>query len=115
METTRYDNLYDEELFDKELFEEELFEDEKPVKSKKRAARRKKNCAKAIRKKKIAASVGGYRYKSTHQYSKNKIHCSCPLCAFSGLTHSDVMRLACMEARLRDYQNGMESEGENHE
>lgn len=115
METMRFDNLYNEELFDKDLFEEELFEGEKPLKVKKRAARRKKNYAKAMRKKKIAANVGGLRYKSTHQYSKNKIHCSCPLCAFSGLTHSDVMRLACMEARLRDYQNGMESEGENHE
>lgn len=115
METMRFDNLYNEELFDKDLFEEELFEGEKPLKVKKRAARRKKNYAKAMRKKKIAASVGGFEYKNTHQYSKNKIHCSCPLCAFSGLTHSDVMRLACMEARLRDYQNGMESEGENHE
>lgn len=74
-----------------------------------------KSRRRAFRRKKISANVGGSKFEHTHQYSKNKIHCSCPLCAFSGLTHSDLMRLACMESRLRDYKNEVESDGENHE
>lgn len=102
----------------KDLFETKLAEflaENEYHKSRRRAFRRKKNFAKAIRKKKISANVGGSKFEHTHQYSKNKIHCSCPLCAFSGLTHSDLMRLACMESRLRDYKNEVESDGENHE
>lgn len=35
----------------------------------------------AIRKRKIAREVLNFNYyDNLHQYSKNKIHCSCPLC-----------------------------------
>lgn len=38
---------------------------------------------KALRKKKIAEQIydGDYYYNNLHQYSKNKIHCSCPFCS----------------------------------
>lgn len=50
--------------------------------------RRKKDFSKAIRKKKIADAIypiGDEKtweyYSNLHQYSKNKIHCSCPMCS----------------------------------
>lgn len=52
-----------------------------------RAERRRNNINKALRKKKIAKEVYGSPsasweyYDSLHQYSKNKIHCSCPICS----------------------------------
>lgn len=53
-----------------------------------RAERRRNDINKALRKKKIAKevywsspeSVWEY-YDNLHQYSKNKIHCSCPICS----------------------------------
>ena len=61
-----------------------------------RAWRRKKDFYKAIRKRKIDLdctwwfevpadfmnfNVSGGFYKNLHQYSKNKVHCSCPMCS----------------------------------
>ena len=52
-----------------------------------RAWRRYKNYTKAKRKRDIDATVYKYGthwypwYNNLHQYSKNKIHCSCPICA----------------------------------
>ena len=53
-----------------------------------RAWRRHKNYTKAKRKRRIDLDVSWYfdplfrgRYRNLHQYSKNKIHCSCPMCA----------------------------------
>lgn len=53
-----------------------------------RAERRHKDIAKAIRKRKLAKHIyQSYSdsdweyYNNLHQYSKNKIHCSCPMCA----------------------------------
>lgn len=52
-----------------------------------RAYKRKKDFAKAIRKKKLDREVTCYfdpefgMYKFLHQYSKGKIHCSCPSCS----------------------------------
>ena len=66
-----------------------------------RAERRKNDYRKAVRKKRIAEECMGVTfYNNTHQYSKNKIHCSCPLCSAktgkSGNTpnrkHSEDMR-----------------------
>lgn len=47
-----------------------------------RAWRRKKNAHKALHKKHISAyyCVNWDWYNNLHQYSKNKIHCSCPIC-----------------------------------
>lgn len=61
-----------------------------------RAWRRKKDFSKAIRKRKLDLecswwsevpadpmnfNVSGGFYKNLHSYSKNKIHCSCPMCS----------------------------------
>ena len=45
------------------------------------ALKRHNDWKKAIRKKNICEQVYGMEYyNNLHQYSKNKIHCSCPLC-----------------------------------
>ena len=50
-------------------------------KNTKRAERRAKDTAKALRKQAISREVYHFDwYKNLHQYSKNKIHCSCPMC-----------------------------------
>lgn len=48
-----------------------------------RAQRRHNDWKKAIRKKKLSDDwMHGFTYyDNLHQYSKNKIHCSCPLCS----------------------------------
>lgn len=48
-----------------------------------RAARRKKDWHHAIHKKNISSRYAGKNgwYNHLHKYSKNKIHCSCPLCS----------------------------------
>ena len=48
-----------------------------------RAERRHNNARKAIRKHRISRTYGLDKdwYDNLHQFSKNKIHCSCPLCA----------------------------------
>ena len=45
------------------------------------AEKRHNDWKKAIRKRKIIRQYGFDYYDNLHQYSKNKIHCSCPLCA----------------------------------
>ena len=46
---------------------------------------RRKSMLKALRKRRIAKAVYPYSehdyYDNLHQYSKNKIHCSCPMCS----------------------------------
>ena len=56
--------------------------------SRTRAERRHNDWKKAIRKKKISDEVYWSEpsatwswYNNLHQYSKNKIHCSCPICS----------------------------------
>ena len=63
--------------------------------------RRKKNYQKAVSRRnkdisrKISFEYGTAIvhpwYKHLHQYSKNKIHCSCPLCAFNAKRHGRVI------------------------
>lgn len=54
-----------------------------------RGKRRKLNITKALRKKKIAEEFGHIiYYDNLHQYSKNKIHCSCPMCSGTAKTNS---------------------------
>lgn len=45
-----------------------------------RAYTRRMNWRKAIRKRRIVRQYGYDFYDNLHQYSKNKIHCSCPMC-----------------------------------
>lgn len=64
--------------------------DEFPVKDRTRGERRKRDFSKAKRKEEITREVyhmdplfeeGWHYYDALHQYSKNKIHCSCPSCS----------------------------------
>lgn len=72
--------------FEKEI--EEYWDDPVPddclEKDKKRAVRRKNDVKKAIRKKELDREVFGrfvsWTARPLHCYSKNKIHCSCPIC-----------------------------------
>lgn len=65
---------------------------------------------KALRKRRIAREICGWEmYDNLHQYSKNKIHCSCPLCAGktdfnckNGMTHSDRLRIDSMNDKLAE-------------
>ncbi len=45
-----------------------------------KAEKRHNDWKKAIRKRKIINAYGWDYYDNLHQYSKNKIHCSCPFC-----------------------------------
>ena len=44
------------------------------------AEKRHNDWKKAIRKRNIIHNYGFDYYDNLHQYSKNKIHCSCPIC-----------------------------------
>lgn len=44
------------------------------------AYNRKTSIRKALRKKRIAEELHLITYDNLHQYSKNKVHCSCPGC-----------------------------------
>ena len=59
----------------------------------KRALRRKLNMSKARRKAFISRSVYGLDwYRHLHQYSKNKVHCSCPMCSGVNKTNTKKLR-----------------------
>lgn len=79
-----------------------------PTKEMRRRKRRKTDFKKAIRKEKIAKAIthGDGWYKNLHQYSKGKIHCSCPLCAFSGKTTQDAKIEDAMNNKLAEYELG---------
>ncbi len=74
------------------------------------AERRKNDYNKALRKKDIAEHIYGFaRYDNVHQYSKNKIHCSCPLCAAktdmnskSSMKISDKKKIESMNSKLEE-------------
>ena len=77
----------------------EFIEDETIVKSEvkgDRGKRRKQDYTKAVSKRHKDISRGEMFvehpwYDNLHQYSKNKIHCSCPLCAFNAKKHGRVL------------------------
>ena len=75
----------------------------------KRALRRKLNMSKAKRKAFISRNVYGLDwYRHLHQYSKNKVHCSCNLCRFRSSFEpdekpvQDLKRLEDMEEQLKE-------------
>lgn len=76
-----------------------------------RADRRKNDYSKATRKKNIAEHNHGTSwYDNLHQYSKNKVHCSCPLCSAKtskygntpNYKHSDELKIASMNSKLAE-------------
>lgn len=113
---TMIEIIYDNELDD--MIDEEIEDFSK--KNRRRAIRRKKNVAKAIRKKAIAPLLYGKGhdyYNNLHQYSKNKIHCSCWMCAFNhpksgwkSITHSDMKKLE--KLKFDEKENVFDTKGE---
>ena len=85
-----------------------------------KAERRHKDFSKAIRKKNICEKHYGFPwYDNLHQYSKNKIHCSCPLCASKTngrkrhdkrkcLTHSDKRKCDAMDYQIKEFDESEE-------
>lgn len=72
---------------DEEMFEEDI---EPEQEDRTRARRRHVDFKKAIRKRNICVGIDGEEwYKHLHQYSKNKIHCSCPLCRCKSRYHNE--------------------------
>lgn len=71
--------------------------------------RRKDDVKKAVRKQHIARAVYAGDvpyYDNLHQYSKNKIHCSCWLCRFHGPSASDARKMEDGKSQLLDYMEG---------
>lgn len=62
-------------------------------KDRRRGDRRKQDFVKAVSRKNKDRKVhhGYMMYQNLNQYSKNKIHCSCLLCAFNGKRHGRVV------------------------
>ena len=92
------------------------------------AWRRRKNLTKALRKRNITkhywSSTFHPYYDNLHQYSKNKIHCSCPMCSAKtrnkghrgrknyhpaiNYKPSDLRRQVAMDQSEADYKNGLD-------
>lgn len=76
-----------------------------------RSYNRKMSWKHAIRKRRIDREVSVYVwpefYNNLHQYSKNKIHCSCPMCRARGLYKGSNSKLARShtEQRMFDKMN----------
>ena len=93
--------------------DEEKLQEDFPEKDKRAAGRRKKDMAKALRKQHISRHVYGFAwYDNLHQYSKNKVHCSCQLCRFRSVyepdaeTYSDSKRKLSVDFKLKEYAQG---------
>ena len=75
------------------------------------AERRKNDYNKALRKKNIAEHNYGFAYyDNVHQYSKNKIHRSCPLCTAktdmnskNNIKISDKKKIESMKSKEEDF------------
>lgn len=74
-----------------------------------RAERRYSDKRHALRKKKISDNYacwiadGSHYYDNLHQYSKNKIHCSCWICrtkSYDQMSHSDLIKLIRLTEQL---------------
>ena len=80
------------------------------TKNKRRALRRHNDVRKALRKRNISKNNYGFDwYNNLHEYSKNKIHCSCALCAFRSklnprLSVADEKKIAAMDAEIKNFE-----------
>ena len=99
-------NLYEmaEELIG--AYEDADLDLEMPKKNKRRAKRRKQDVTKAIRKRSICNTMYGKDwYDNLHQYSKNKVHCSCNMCRFRPVWNPDAKPVSDMrKADAMDYK-----------
>lgn len=102
------------------MFEDDYIEDENfenyLEKDKSLAKKRRLDVTKALRKRNIckkAYPVIPDWYNNLHQYSKNKIHCSCPMCSFNNkrkqklgfnraITMQDLRRTLDMDQQLKE-------------
>lgn len=106
-----YYHRYEEEFEIPENFENYLEKD------KSLARRRRLNITKALRKRKITRHYGTYNgkdwYNNLHQFSKNKIHCSCACCSFNNRRKrrmgfpkirpmQDIKRILDMEQQIKE-------------
>jgi len=98
------------------MFDEmiDVIEEEPIEKDRKRAKRRKTDITKALRKRNICKNVYRHEwYNNLHQYSKNKIHCSCCMCSFNNkkkkykvYTHSELMQRERMDYDEKELKTG---------
>jgi len=77
-----------------------------------RAERRRKNYRKAVRKQHISNEVYGFSwYKNLHEFSKNKIHCSCLMCRYRSAWDperkpvGDKKRIIAMQQDLNELES----------
>lgn len=101
------------DFVDEYLFFEYPEESYPEITSKPRAVRRKNSIRKARRKQKISQFTyhsGHTEYNNLHQYSKNKIHCSCQHCSFNhkkkgyvNLPISDMRNIEKMDYDMANY------------
>lgn len=71
-----------------------------PQHSRGAAEKRHLDFTKAIRKQNL---YPGY-YDNLHQFSKNKIHCSCWMCAFHGPSMQDIRRTIDMNQQMDEFK-----------
>lgn len=93
-----------------EVTDEEYAEFNGLEKNKRRAARRKKDVFKARRKRAISHGVYGIDwYDNLHEYSKNKVHCSCGMCRFRSAWEpnrepmQDIRNKEAMKLKEKEY------------
>ncbi len=74
-----------------------------------RAERRHNNVTKALRKQSISKHNYGFDwYDNLHQYSKNKVHCSCGMCRFRNVYEpdaqpiQDLRRIEAMNYQIKE-------------
>lgn len=82
------------------LTDDELNAEFATEKDSRRAARRKMDYSKAQRKRNKANTWGFDWYDNLHQYSKNKIHCSCRMCR--SRDYYGRHRLTIQEEKMND-------------
>ena len=83
-----------------------------------RAQRRYDSRRKALRKRRITKEVylesdEHPYYDNLHQFSKNKIHCSCPDCQMKSrhcLKHSDLQKKEAMDSSMKELEEKNEEE-----
>ena len=75
--------------------------------------KRKANYIKAKRKQQISQEIYHFDwYNNLHQYSKNKVHCSCGMCRFRSVWEpnrkpmADIRRIESMKYQLEEYYKG---------
>lgn len=107
------DSVVNEEVIDE--VDKIVSETEEVTKDGNRGNRRYKDRKAALRKRRIAEENYGFAwYDNLHQYSKNKIHCSCAMCAFNNkhsgwksYTHADLKAIAKEEFEMRSFRKAV--------